>query len=305
MRVVTWRKFGWNAARARAGGVALALAACALGEGCVSSQTAKGPPDLAQARDAYARVAKGSASKVAPADLHEARAALDEAQETYKKEGASPRARTQAYVATRRAEIAEAVADERVAREQKANAAEAALRAQLAPPAPTQPPPPASSPQASPPPSAQASRPAPASGPAGVAEVQPREPAPTPTAPEKEILVPGSEIFAPGAANLLPSAAAALDSTAEALRAIPGVPIEVQAYSEPSPDEIVSHRLATLRAEAVRSYLAWRGVDPTRLEIAGHTPQDACSENAGAGGGHSVAGREVRVIVVPPTGGPN
>ncbi len=66
------------------------------------------PKELVGAREAYRRASTGSAATVAPADLHVARQALDQAEASFKDDSASFRTLDLAYVAQRKAEIAEA-----------------------------------------------------------------------------------------------------------------------------------------------------------------------------------------------------
>ncbi|MBL0276755.1 MAG: DUF4398 and OmpA-like domain-containing protein [Anaeromyxobacter sp.] len=80
------------------------IAGAALLAGCASSA----PRELVGAREAYRRASTGSAATVAPADLHVARKALDQAEKSFKDDADSFRTRDLAYVAQRRSEIAEA-----------------------------------------------------------------------------------------------------------------------------------------------------------------------------------------------------
>ncbi len=79
--------------------LALASAGCA---------TAAPPPELLSARASYARAQNGTASKLDPADLHTAKKALDASEQSYAKDGDTPKTRDLAYTADRRAQIAEA-----------------------------------------------------------------------------------------------------------------------------------------------------------------------------------------------------
>src|SRR5688572_3775723 len=65
------------------------------------------PSNLVDARAAYQRASEGPAAKLAPAQLHVARTSLDLAEKTYDVEGDSANARDRAYVALRKAELAE------------------------------------------------------------------------------------------------------------------------------------------------------------------------------------------------------
>jgi outer membrane protein OmpA-like peptidoglycan-associated protein len=65
------------------------------------------PQDLTNARTAYERASRGPAAELTPADLHSAKESLDVAEQSFNKNGISPETKDTAYVATRRAELAE------------------------------------------------------------------------------------------------------------------------------------------------------------------------------------------------------
>lgn len=65
------------------------------------------PASLVDARAAYQRASAGPAQQLAPAQLHAAETNLKLAEQTYEDEGDSPNARDRAYVAMRKAELAE------------------------------------------------------------------------------------------------------------------------------------------------------------------------------------------------------
>src|SRR5512144_2537878 len=65
------------------------------------------PRSLVDARAAYQRAANGPAAQRTPAQLHVAQTALVAAEQTYDDEGDSANARDRAYVAMRKAELAE------------------------------------------------------------------------------------------------------------------------------------------------------------------------------------------------------
>jgi outer membrane protein OmpA-like peptidoglycan-associated protein len=84
----------------------LILVACAgfIG-GCATV-----PKELTDARQAYQRASEGPAAKVAPAELHVANQALAKAEQSFKDNSDSYRTRDLAYVAERKAQLAEATA---------------------------------------------------------------------------------------------------------------------------------------------------------------------------------------------------
>ncbi len=73
--------------------------------GCASTIP---PQDLVTARATYARANEGPAANLDPADLHVAREALDAAEQSFAKNGPTSETVDLAYVADRRAQVAEA-----------------------------------------------------------------------------------------------------------------------------------------------------------------------------------------------------
>ncbi|MGE5232460.1 MAG: thrombospondin type 3 repeat-containing protein [Deltaproteobacteria bacterium] len=86
-----------------------------------------------------------------------------------------------------------------------------------------------------------------------------------PTAEGLRTFVLRVDAFAPGSARLRPMASATLDSVAAALAANPELRVEIGAYTARSRSEIDTRGFATLRIEAIRSYLISTGVRPLRL----------------------------------------
>lgn len=93
------------------------LGAAALA-GCAGSM----PRELLDARYAYQRASTGPAAQYSPAYLAEARAALDEANKSYERSKDSDETRTLAYVALRKAQIAETRAKIALAESERAQA---------------------------------------------------------------------------------------------------------------------------------------------------------------------------------------
>lgn len=80
--------------------LALSLTGCA----------ATAPKELVDARAAYARASHGKAVALAPADLHKAKTALDEAEKAFAEEPREQSTTDRAYVALRRTQLAEVMA---------------------------------------------------------------------------------------------------------------------------------------------------------------------------------------------------
>jgi outer membrane protein OmpA-like peptidoglycan-associated protein len=78
--------------------------------GSVACSATQPPPELVDARKAYDRASKGLAAQLAPAQLDTAKQALDRAEKSFEDEGEDSPTPDLAYVAARKAEIAEATA---------------------------------------------------------------------------------------------------------------------------------------------------------------------------------------------------
>lgn len=92
------------------------VTAVTLFAGCATTA----PKELVNARDAYQRASTGIAAQSAPAELHVAKKALDQAEQSFQKDRDSYKTRDLAYVAQRKAELAEATAS--ITIEQKSQA---------------------------------------------------------------------------------------------------------------------------------------------------------------------------------------
>jgi outer membrane protein OmpA-like peptidoglycan-associated protein len=82
------------------------VALVALVAGCAAN---KAPSELVNARAAYQDASAGPAEKLVPAELHKAHEALNEAEQSFKKEPNSYKTKDLAYVAQRKAELAGAL----------------------------------------------------------------------------------------------------------------------------------------------------------------------------------------------------
>lgn len=75
--------------------------------GAVGCATAMPSPELLSARDAYQRAEAGPAAELNPADLHDAKVLLTKAEEASRDDAQSAETRHRAYLAERRAELAD------------------------------------------------------------------------------------------------------------------------------------------------------------------------------------------------------
>ncbi|HTK42428.1 MAG TPA: thrombospondin type 3 repeat-containing protein [Gemmatimonadales bacterium] len=86
-----------------------------------------------------------------------------------------------------------------------------------------------------------------------------------PTGETPPVFVLRDNAFSPGSARLRPSASPTLDSVAAALNANPALRVEIGGHTAGSRAESDSRQFASLRVEAVRSYLINKKIQPQRL----------------------------------------
>jgi outer membrane protein OmpA-like peptidoglycan-associated protein len=242
---------------------------------------------LAEAREAYEEARTGPANKYAPDLVYEARTSLEEAERAHVREPGSAVEEHLAYLAHRRALMAMASADERVAHEETASARqrfdtelvaqrdeanasssrfqadferERALRQRAED-------------------DARAAR-------AALAEIA------TVEAAERSFVItlPGDALFAKGDARLRPQASTRLDRVAETLRAQDDGSIVIAGFAESRTDDDAGRRLAQRRALAVRDALVARGLSASRVHA-------VAAVDAPAG---SAPARTVAIVVEPP-----
>jgi outer membrane protein OmpA-like peptidoglycan-associated protein len=262
--------------------------------------SASTPPNLVQARASYQRAMQGPAARLTPAQLHVAQTSLAVAEKTYDDEGDTPNARDRAYVAQRKAELAEVQAGivdaelrEAMARKQ---VQENNSRAQLA----TQ----QNLDQAQVQIAGQRAE--------LVGEKQRREEAERRAAEamaqlasiasiKKEsrgtvITLSGAVIFASGKSDLLPPAREKLNQVATALKQNDSKStFLVQGYTDSRGSLNLNQDLSTRRAAAVRSYLVSQGVPEDRIKSEGLGPSNPVADNGTAEG--RANNRRVEIIV--------
>jgi outer membrane protein OmpA-like peptidoglycan-associated protein len=241
------------------------------------------------ARAAYEGAANGPAAQLDPAQLHVAREDLAAAEKSFGDDGDTFRTRDLAYVAMRKAQLADArartmeydqtvnMAEHQVQLTQAQEAASATgMRAQLS------------------------------------AETQARE-----TAEKREqqaladlarvasvkqdtrgtvITLSGGVLFASAKYDLLPAAQSNLSQVADALsKSDPDSKILVQGYTDSQGGAAYNMDLSQHRAEAVRTYLVSHGVAPDRITAQGFGPSNPVADNTSTEG--RADNRRVEIIV--------
>lgn len=86
--------------------------------------------------------------------------------------------------------------------------------------------------------------------------------------------------FEVGRSRLTPASHRILDNVAESLIANPEVRIEVAGHTDSTGPRSLNMRLSEARAQAVKAYLASRGVDPGRMAAYGYGPDQPIASNS-------------------------
>jgi outer membrane protein OmpA-like peptidoglycan-associated protein len=276
--------------------------------GAVACGATMPPAELVDARKAYDKASHSLAAQLAPAQLDTAKQALDKAENSFQDEGADAPTPDLAYVAQRKAEIAEATAS-KVAAERDAKAADKqfkdaqiegldktkaelskerqnsektkaqleAERKQL---------------DAEKVARAEAERKA-AAAMASLAEV----------AKVKEesrgmvITLSGSVLFATGKYELLPIARDKLDEVAKAVSDQGYKSILVEGHTDSVGKASDNETLSLKRAESVRTYLVSRGIPSDKIRAAGLGSSRPVAENGTPDG--RANNRRVELVVEP------
>jgi outer membrane protein OmpA-like peptidoglycan-associated protein len=235
-----------------------ALAGSVTGAGCAAHPA---PPELVDARVAYARA---SAVEASPDELAEAKRFLDAAERWHLDEPRSEEAKNLAYIAQRKAQIAEA--DARTVRAEIAQARDLQAlyvmrREQLAAKNDRL--------EKSEEESVLAARPP---GSRGAKEAVDRLgpfAAVSASGGRMTVTIEDSVLFEGDTAKLMATARDRLDRVAQALQALRGRSISVKGYVNASGDNAHDIDLSRRRADAVRQYLVMRGIVKDRVRAFG------------------------------------
>ncbi len=268
--------------------IALVLGLAACGAGAP-------PKELVEARAAYQRAETGLAGKVAPAQVHVAKKALDEAERAFDDKGDEPHVRDKAYVALRKAQIAEARAG-------ATNADNQRMQAQKDMGVTTQ------SELATTKKALEETRTKLQQEQTSRAEAERRskealEQLAKLAAIKEEsrgtvITINGAVLFPSNQSVLLPGAISALDNVVTTLKAAPDREVLVEGHTDAQGARAYNMDLALKRAESVRQHFLSRGIQPERVKAAGIGPDRPVSDNKSPEG--RAQNRRVEIIVSPP-----
>jgi outer membrane protein OmpA-like peptidoglycan-associated protein len=269
----------------------IVVACVALLCGCASTV----PTELVDARLAYQHASAGPATQLVPADLHLAQVALARAEEAYSKDSKSYHTRDLAYVAQRKAEMADVLASIATAQKTKAGSDKAyqvtqenlleakkqdldqtrtALEASQR--------------------STQAAADQLAAEQKARVEAEQKEAdalaalAKLAAVKEEErglvITLSGSVLFRSGESTLMPGAQTRLDQVAEALLAGRSRNVVVEGFTDSQGTNQYNLDLSQRRAEAVRDYIVQRGYDAARIQAHGIGEDRPVADNTTAEG---------------------
>ncbi|HMJ56050.1 MAG TPA: OmpA family protein [Polyangiaceae bacterium] len=275
--------------------LAILIAGCA---------TAPVPQDLLDARSAYLKAQSGPATQYKPDQVHEAKVALDKAEQSYVDDPGDQKTKDLAYVAHRKAELAEANAANAQAQAVKGQAdndAKVATKGQLAQTrgqlananvqlAGTEQ-------------KLEVEKKARADADKKAKEAMDRLAASMAIKQEPRgmvITLSGSVLFASNKDQLLPAAQERLGQVAEALKTQDDHKIVVEGHTDSQGSATSNQGLSDRRAQAVVSYLVSRGVPAEQIRAEGLGPTRPIADNTSAEG--RANNRRVEIIVKPVEG---
>jgi outer membrane protein OmpA-like peptidoglycan-associated protein len=254
------------------------------------------------ARASYNLAEQGAATKYKPDQLHEARLALDQAEQSFNDDPNSQKTKNLAYVARRRAQLAEADGETARAMENKNEATTEVSKTQAAQLASTR----AelgsvkgdlSKTQEQLTMEQQAH---------AAAEARAKDAldklalASVPVKQESRgmvITLPGSVLFASNKSTLLGSAQSKLSQVADALKDQEDHKITVEGYTDSRGSDETNQLLSQRRADSVRDYLVSMGVPGDKIDARGFGSSSPVADNKSAEG--RADNRRVEIVVKP------
>jgi outer membrane protein OmpA-like peptidoglycan-associated protein len=275
------------------------FAALTLVAGCAPRTE---PPELRDARAAFASVSSGGASEFAPIELDHARIALAAAEDEYHRHPGSRAVVDLAYVAQRKSQAASVASAARTAEQNRARAlAQQARAAEALRLQPTR--------DVSSTHSAQPVSPYAGEQPLGAEQRASTERARVAidrirdVADVREtvrgvvITLASRALFANGQAVLLPAAQERLGLVAAMLHDMRDRTIQVDGHADDAGETSGNYALSLARAEAVREFLTAHGVEPERIHATGFGASRPVADTATASSGNEIA--RVEIVLEP------
>jgi outer membrane protein OmpA-like peptidoglycan-associated protein len=270
---------------------AFSLAAFAL----VACGATLPPAELVTARETYARASHGPASQYKPEEIHEAKEALDIAENSFDKNGDAPQTKDLAYAAGLKSEEAEADARAAVALKEKEESEKKAQSQTLDT-------------------MRRAQKDLAQTKQELASERQKREEAEKKAAQAMAdlksiaavkqesrgmvITLSGEVLFPSGESSLLPGAMMKLNEVADALtKSSPESKIVVEGHTDAQGKPAFNQELSLRRAQSVRDYLVSRGIAGDRVTAQGMGSTRPIASNANPEG--RANNRRVEIVVQP------
>jgi len=269
-----------------------ALAGCA---------TAQPPKELVDARAAYAQASTGEAKNMSPAALHDAKVALDGAEQKFNEKSDAPETRDLAYIATRKAQLAEVLAQTALAKRDN-EAAQAKAQSDLRQSAQSAQSGLAAAQQdlASKNAQLESEKAARAEAEKKAKDALMKLAAANAVAVKDEprgtvITVPANVLFASGKSDLLGGASARLQQVADALKNEPDRKITIEGHTDSQGSDDSNMQLSQRRAQTVQSFFVSQGVPADKVTATGVGESRPVADNASAEG--RANNRRVEIIV--------
>ena len=258
------------------------------------------PAELSNARIAYKRASQGPASSAVPADLHKAMDALNQAEVAFKNEPREQRTRDLAYIAERKAQLAEALAGQVIDKRATAQAEDQLRKKQAEVQAATKGA--LADTRAELGAAEQSTKDAEAKTAATEAQLKTVQDALDALGAKEEarglvITLSGSVLFATNEDTLLPAAQSRLEQVATALLANRQRSITIEGHTDSRGSASHNMDLSLRRADAVRSFLVSRGYDGDLIHAQGIGESRPIAKNTSADG--RANNRRVEIVVAP------
>jgi outer membrane protein OmpA-like peptidoglycan-associated protein len=92
--------------------------------------------------------------------------------------------------------------------------------------------------------------------------------------------IPADVSFDTGRADIKPNMRPILDQFASGLSGQPNTEVRIIGHADATGSDAMNDQLSLQRAQATRSYLASRGVDPSRIMVAGRGEREPVADNS-------------------------
>ena len=244
------------------------------------------PHELADAREAYNRAVAGPGAELAPAQLHVAKESLDRAENAFKDDAEGQETKDLAYVAQRKAQLADSIANSELAKQQKTQAEKALYAAHTE-----------GRQQAEV--DLQKAREQLTQAQSDTKDALTKLASLKNAVKEDErgvvITLSGAVLFGSNKSDLLPAAHAQLDEIARALVDAKQQKISIEGFTMYRCSPAKNTDLSLRRAQAVADYLVQKGIPAGNLKAVGRGPSNPIASNDSREG--RATNRRVEIVV--------